>query len=394
MKFVPFLKLDDSKHICTCLKCGFHDEKNDHVHCPLREKKEHTDPCKDCSESFHLFKGIFEFHSKMDKQLKNKGAYENNIMLEDDMKTWRKNIQVQLRNFLHYRGHIAQAIDEAEWDRTFYAKLGEDECIIVFDFKMKILASFYREKQKDWFSKRGFSCLGVMIIFGRKQKQNNNHDNINNEDENDVMYHMFFSNDTTQDAIYVNTVKEFLYKHVLPLHGIKKVHYRADGAGVFISKVAKMAIGLWKDMTGIDEVTYKNNVPGKGKTKLDGAFGKMTQHLHRKVDEGNSFNSAEELFQLMKKFPLQYTVYHLLNLKRDQVNWTAQLPKCLDDESFGREFYLLTNNDGRVIGKCYSNHSKGRELACLNPDSKSMIFLLRHYITFLFLTQESLIQKN
>jgi len=131
-----------------------------------------------------------------------------------------------------------------------------------------------------------------------------------------------------------------------------------------------MAIGLWKEDTGIDELTYKNNVPGKGKTKLDGAFGRMTQHLHRKVDEGESFDSAEELFEIMNKFPLQYTEYHLLDLKRDQVNWTRVLPKEVEDESFGREFYLLTNSNGIIAGNCYSGFGEGRILVCLEPKSK------------------------
>ena len=76
--------------------------------------------------------------------------------------------------------------------------LAEDEVIIVLDFKMKILASMYREKQKDWFSKRGFSCLGALLIFGSSR----------DSDENEILYHLFLSDDTTQDGVYVNTVKE------------------------------------------------------------------------------------------------------------------------------------------------------------------------------------------
>ena len=42
-----------------------------------------------------------------------------------------------------------------------------------------------------------------MIVFGHKKN-----DSTEDDSENDVLYHMFFSDDTTQDAIYVNTVKE------------------------------------------------------------------------------------------------------------------------------------------------------------------------------------------
>ena len=194
---------DDCTHICTCLKCGFSDPNKDPIPCIHRSNGTHIGQCKDCWKSFNLFSRIFALHSQVDDALRTKNVYESNKILEDDMQSWVQNIQDQLRNFLHYRGHIAQAEDEAAWDQNFYSEIDADECIVVFDFKMKILASFFREKQKDWFSKRGFSCLGVMLIFGRK-KDEDHADCVDNE----VLYHMFFSDDTTQDFVYVNTVKE------------------------------------------------------------------------------------------------------------------------------------------------------------------------------------------
>jgi hypothetical protein len=58
-----------------------------------------------------------------------------------------------------------------------------------------ILASMYRERQVNWFSKRGFSCLGCLILFGSSD----------NSDTHDVEYHFFLSDDDmTQDAHTVN----------------------------------------------------------------------------------------------------------------------------------------------------------------------------------------------
>jgi hypothetical protein len=67
------------------------------------------------------------------------------------------------------------------------------------------------------------------------------------------------------------------------LHGIKKVHCRADGAGCFTSVEVKTAMPLWKYRTGVEELTYKHNVPGKGKTGLDGQFGVLSQKLKQLV---------------------------------------------------------------------------------------------------------------
>ncbi len=50
----------------------------------------------------------------------------------------------------------------------------------------------------DWFSKRGFSCLGAMIIFGSSDESL----------QNKVLYHLFISEDTTQNAAAVNDAKQ------------------------------------------------------------------------------------------------------------------------------------------------------------------------------------------
>ena len=189
---------EKSKHICTCYECGFHSEGSDEVYCKLREDGEHLDPCGECTESFNTFVDLFKYYDTVKHRLTELNVLETDIVLQDDMLSWEEEINQCYRNFLDYRRHLTQVEDEFLFDKDFYNDLAEDEVIIVLDFKMKILASMYREKQKDWFSKRGFSCLGALLIFGSSR----------DSDENEILYHLFLSDDTTQDGVYVNTVKE------------------------------------------------------------------------------------------------------------------------------------------------------------------------------------------
>ena len=156
------------------------------------------EPCGDCIESFNVFVDLFKYYDAVKQRLNDMGVLQLDMVLQDDMESWEQDISNCYHNFLDYRRHIAQAEDESIFDKTFYNNLKEDEVILVLDFKMKILSSTYREKQKDWFSKRGFSCLGALLIFGSSKDSN----------ENEVLYHLFLSDDTTQDGCYVNTVKE------------------------------------------------------------------------------------------------------------------------------------------------------------------------------------------
>ena len=191
-------KTEESRHICTCFKCGFHGEETDEVQCSMRENNEHLGPCGDCAESFNVFADLFKYYDSVKDRLAELNVIQNDKVLQDDMESWHEDITQCLRNFLDYRRHNAQAEDESIFDKEYYQDLAEDEAIVVMDFKMKILASMYREKQKDWFSKRGFSCLGALIIFGSSKES----------EDNEILYHLFLSDDTTQDGIYVNTAKE------------------------------------------------------------------------------------------------------------------------------------------------------------------------------------------
>lgn len=140
---------------------------------------------------------------------------------------------------------MAQIEDEAIYDRNFYDKIKEGKCILVMDFKMKINASLFQEAQADWFSKRGFSLLGALILIPSEEPENYT-----------AHYHFFLSDDTTQDAQFVNTVKEYIYKYIMPKYNIQKVHFRCNGAGCFVSSAIKEEMAQWEHRTNIFEATY------------------------------------------------------------------------------------------------------------------------------------------
>jgi hypothetical protein len=90
-------------------------------------------------------------------------------------------------------------------------------------------------------------------------------------------------NTSLNKQLTIHFLFRYIYREICPLYGIKKVHCRADGAGCFSSVAVKVAMPLWDERTGVTELTYKHNVPGKGKTGLDGQFGVLSHHLKRLV---------------------------------------------------------------------------------------------------------------
>ena len=223
---------------------------------------------------------------------------------------------------------------------------------------MKILASKHLEAQIDWFAKRGFSCLGALIIFGSSSEST----------DNDILYHFFISDDTTQDTDAINTAKHFLYKVILPKYGMKKVHFRCDGAAAFNCTKAKVAMPMWFQLTDekIVEVSYKVSVSGGGKTSLDGHFGIMTQHLKRLVNYGHGYSTAEELYNLLVEFPLRFSEFHLYQPKRKHlIHWPTT--KRIDNLGL-KMFYLLEydHEQKRTEGFYHSRHSRGIHLEAVD----------------------------
>jgi len=337
---------DESLYSCTCFECGFHSNEYP-VHCALRDGNTHCGLCKDCMDSFHVFQDLHKLYDQAYNRATELKLFDCEAKLIDDFDLWSRGLNLFERNFLKYRAHLAQAEDEGLADAQFYDKLKEGQAVVIMDFKMKILSSLYREAQIDWFGKSGFSCLGALILMPA------------GADENKVVYHLFISGDTTQDSEYVNTVKEYLYKYILPTYGIEEVHFRCDGAGCFVAAGIKAQFAHWKGRTGIEELSYKNNVPGKGKSPLDCLFGILSQQLTSAIDEGASFNNETELYLLCATNPLNNTYYHLLNLDREKMNWSNDVHKAIKDLKIGRKYYLLINNDNEVRGFTHSRHGAG-----------------------------------
>ena len=264
--FERHLLQDENRHVCMCLHCGFYDEKND----PIKCNGNHVNiPCQDCQDSFSIFKDMLVFHENAKNFIETSNICNRNPEIYDDMLQWENEIEVCRINLIDYRAHLCQKVSEQEFDQKDYLNIDKDQALVVADYKMKVLPSSYREKQIDWFSKRGISVLGVEVHVLMNGKQ-------------EVFYHFFISDDANQDAEAVLCAKHFLYAEILPRYNVKSVKFRCDGAGCFSSNDAKAAMKLWDDLAQAAakkeevfcyESAYKVMVAGCGKTALDGKSG-------------------------------------------------------------------------------------------------------------------------
>lgn len=295
-----------------------------------------------------------------------KSMYREQPSFEDDIMAFEKDLELYLSNLIDYHAHLVQKQPEAVFSEKFYSSISEVEVVVISDWKMKILASKYREAMQEWFSKRGISLLGFEIHFKSEGETKQ------------VLYHFFLTDDTTQDTEAVICAKHFLYTKVLPAYGIKKVKFQSDGAACYSSKEAKACMVLFGDLSkrtdAAYETSYKVSVAGCGKTQLDvsyyyyfstllfffiklptynknsfyhhGMFGVLTMHLGRLVNYGHSYQNAEDLFNMLSNFPLQYSFFHLFKPMRNKL----PIPTPNDKASLSN-FHLIRFDATKGIAK-------------------------------------------
>ena len=360
----------DAEHICGCLSCGFTAPQHeidsakgwkrsalqgDYVECQYRANNSHKGPCKKCEASFALFRTLLDYANEA-TTLPDISDFERegyNEMLDD--------IVDRRQMFIELRSHKVRKKTESDFDRQQHRELGPNDCIVICDFKMKILAIFHREYQKLFYGKRGITCLGFMVIIASSDGQI------------DVHYYLFFSDNTTQDANFVLSAKAALYTEILPSlfkQDFKKinVHFRSDGAGCFNCAVAKSVMPKWHQWTvtsggdtPVDEVSYRVSVNGGGKTTLDACFGQTGCVLKTAVNNGRDITSAESCFEaFMDSSGVAGTTAALFNPCRDVIIEAKKNPGLSL-----KQFYHLKRNPGAksVQGFSHSGFGSGTEIS-------------------------------
>jgi len=275
--------------ICQCISCGLSTRgkpakkkkvcyDTECIECKFRDNDTHEGPCKDCEESFQVFSDLFRLAERT-KTLPNLSPPEREKYLELELE-----VKKCRQNLVDWRSHIVRKKVESKFTCNLKQSLKQNEAIVVSDYKMKILATYFRENQKKFFAKRGTSCLGFMILTNVDSK----------EGTVDVNFVLLFSNDTTQDANFVLAAKAYIYSDFLPtlfpddIETIN-VNFESDGAGCFNSSILKGCQPHWREWTEgkVEEVQVRHSVNGDGKTALDGVFGRLGGNLRAAINNGS-----------------------------------------------------------------------------------------------------------
>ena len=210
---------------------------------------QHTLLCPQCDEITSVLQKMQQI-VKDNKTLSFYSEDQKNDMLYD--------IQKSSEAIVQWKAHIIRSVNQECVKQDIIAKLDQTPCLLVIDWAMKFLQLRYREKQSDWYGKRGLSWHISSVVSRSKSNTT------------EVISYAHLFDQCTQDWYAVTSILEDLLKQLKvknPL--LQKVHLRSDEAGCYHNSSRVTAVRDVAKGVGVEVHSYHYSEPQSSKDICD-----------------------------------------------------------------------------------------------------------------------------
>lgn len=247
--------------------------KTDHkVHC-----QENESPCADHCRAFAL-------SDPADKEFQIKCAHQHTMACENEhvMEEHLHDFE-EAYNFIEkWKSHILRSINQETAKQQVLDNLDASSVLIVIDWAMKFEQRRFREKQSDWYRKRGLSWHVSSVV------------SKGSSSETVVVStyaHLFDS--CRQDWYAVASIIENLLltlKSKLPL--VSKAYIRSDEAGCYHNNLLIASLPDIGKRVGISIENYHFSEPQQGKDICDRIISPLKSCIRKYSNEGHDILNA------------------------------------------------------------------------------------------------------
>jgi hypothetical protein len=242
------------------------DHPND-IKCTARHKR----PCKHCTQGYRIL-------VILDKRAKTKGLAAKGVLEKQQIDEMQHEIVLAKEDLDEYRSHLSRLKTEADFDQKELDELADDSAKVISDWKMKLLACYFRENQGRFLGKRGVSLLEFMIASNLRDEESRA------AGLKDVRFVMMITDDTLQDDWSAMCTKHEIYSNHLPE---SQVSIRWRG---LLQQYAQPHCSSFLGCLDRDRGSRICISPGGGgKSQLDGMFATFGQVMSSSVDSGASY---------------------------------------------------------------------------------------------------------
>ena len=245
-----------------------------------------------------------------------------------------------------WKAHIVRSVNQELAKQDALENLDESSALIVMDWAMKYLQVRYREKQSDWYGKRGMSWHVSSVVTK---------DTDNQTVKVTSYVHLF--DPCSQDWFAVASIIEDLLGQIkTDMPNIKNARIRSDEAGCYHNSELIAAISDIGDRVGVSVQSYDFSEPQQGKDICDRIICPLKSTIRRYCEEGNDVLSAKDMHTALINHPVRGTTSSV-----NQLNGNVEHLKVKKLESFSSLHNFAYTSDGVTIWKAYGV-GKGKQI--------------------------------
>ena len=246
---------------------------------------EHDHACRDCDS-------LKEVIQEIQRSISEHSSKINDKEKEDDLRYEADIAEVKIKE---WKAHIMRAQNQEQCKQNILLSLQQNEVFVILDWAMKFTQMKFREKQSEWFGKRGINWH-ICCVISRK------------EDKLEVTSYAHLFNSCTQDWFSVLSIIENLMSIIKKSNlGITKAYLRSDEAGCYHNSSLIASLRDIGDRQGIEIVRYDHSEPQHGKDLCDRILCPMKAAIRRYCNEGHDIVTAHDMQVALDKRPVQGT---------------------------------------------------------------------------------------
>ena len=212
-------------------------------------RHDHKELCENCEALRSTF-------DEIEHQIKTfSGISYSEDQRQDDLHDFNQ----AKENIFKWKTHIMRSINQEQAKQHIIENLDDSSALIVMDWAMKFTQLKYREKQSDWFGKRGLSWHVSSVVTK---------DTMKNNIAVTSYVHLFDA--CTQDWFSVCYIAEDLLRKIKSTSPtVSKLFIRSDEAGCYHNNLLITALKDISKHAGVTVQRYDFSEPQQGKDICD-----------------------------------------------------------------------------------------------------------------------------
>ena len=196
-----------------------------------------------------------------------------------------------------WKSHALRSVNQESAKQEALQSLDSQSVLVAIDWAMKFLQMKYREKQSEWFAKRGLSWHISSVISKDQETQ-----------KAKVLSYAHLLDSCCQDWYAVVSILENLFQNIkINFPNVKHAFLRSDEAGCYHCNHLIAAVKDIGDRVGITVARYDFLEPQQGQDVCDRVLCPMKAAIRKYCAEGHDIMNVGAMHEALKERPVKGT---------------------------------------------------------------------------------------